>query len=227
MNQAVVLKANNFGLLIVLDPELEFDKLKEAVADKFKESSAFFGTADMAVSFEGRKLSAEEEDILLTVILENASFKISCVIDNDEEKEKLFKEHVEHMEKSKDLRFAIFHRGNFRSGQMMEFDSGVVIIGDINPGAKVIAKGNILILGSLKGEAEAGAGGDDRAFIIALDMQPIQLRIGTKIARSSDGSSFKRNREKSALPQIAFVEDDNIYIEDLDKKVLDSLYLPG
>ena len=103
---------------------------------------------------------------------------------------------------------------------MMEFDTGVVIIVDINPGAKVLAKGSIVVIGALKGEAEAGVGGNDDAFIIALDMNPIQLRIGSKIARCADNLAVG-SKSKCLSPQVAFVENDNICIEDLDKNVLD------
>ena len=122
------------------------------------------------------------------------------------------------------MSLAKIHRGYFRSGQMMEFDTGVIIIGDINPGAKVLARGSIVILGALKGEAEAGVGGNDDAFIIALDMNPIQLRIGSKIARCADNSVIV-SKSKCLSPQVAFVENDNICLEDLDKNVLDSLKL--
>ena len=57
MKQPVVIKANNYGLMIILDPDLEFEELLKAVGEKFKESAKFFGNADMAVAFDGRKLS--------------------------------------------------------------------------------------------------------------------------------------------------------------------------
>ena len=224
MKQPVVIKANNFGLLIILDPDLEFDALLKAVGEKFKESAKFFNDADMAVAFEGRKLTLEEEAQIIDTITSNSSIHIICTIDDDPVKEKKFKNKLDRLAISEDMSLTKIHRGYFRSGQMMEFDTGVIIIGDINPGAKVIAKGSIIILGALKGEAEAGVGGNNDAFIIALDMNPIQLRIGSKIARCADNSSTI-NKSKCLSPQVAFVENDNICIEDLDKNVLDSLKL--
>ena len=224
MKQPVVIKANNFGLLIILDPDLEFDALLKAVGEKFKESAKFFNDADMAVAFEGRKLTLEEEEQIIDTITSNSSIHIICTIDDDPVKEKKFKNKLDRLAISEDLSLTKIHRGYFRSGQMMEFDTGVIIIGDINPGAKVIAKGSIIIIGALKGEAEAGVGGNNDAFIIALDMNPIQLRIGSKIARCADNSSTI-SKSKCLSPQVAFVENDNICIEDLDKNVLDSLKL--
>ena len=224
MKQPVVIKANNFGLMIILDPEIEFDALCKAVEEKFKESEKFFGSADMAVAFEGRNLSADEEETIIETILDNSSINIVCTIDNDPVKEERFRKKLEQIAISEDVSLTKIHKGYFRSGQMMEFDTGVVVIGDINPGAKVVAKGSIVVLGALKGEAEAGAGGNDDAFIIALDMAPIQLRIGSKIARCADNSAFA-GKTKCLSPKVAFVENDNICIEDLDKNVLDSLRL--
>ena len=224
MKQPVVIKANNYGLMIILDPDLEFEELVKAVGDKFKESAKFFGNVDMAVSFDGRKLSADEEESIIQTILKNSSIHIVCIIDNDPVKEAKFKKKLEQMSISEDASLTKIHKGYFRSGQMMEFDTGVVIIGDINPGAKVVAKGSIVVLGALKGEGEAGAGGNDDTFIIALDMNPIQLRIGSKIARCADNLTLL-SKSKCLSPQVAFVENDNICIEDLNKNVLDSLKL--
>ena len=224
MKQPVVIKANNYGLMVILDPDLEFEELLNSVGDKFKESAKFFGNVDMAVSFDGRKLSADEEESIIQTILKNSSTHIACIIDNDPVKEAKFKKRLEQISVSEDKSLSKIHKGYFRSGQMMEFDTGVVIIGDINPGAKVVAKGSIVVLGALKGEAEAGAGGNDDTFIIALDMNPIQLRIGSKIARCADNSAVL-SKSKCLSPQVAFVENDNICIEDLNKNVLDSLKL--
>lgn len=222
MKQPVVVKANNLGLIIVLDPEIAFDDLCKAVGEKFKKSAKFFGTSDLAVAFEGRNITAEEEGILTSVITENASFRVACIIDRDPVKEKRFKESLEHFYDSHDISFAKIYKGTFRSGQMMEFDTGAIILGDINPGAKVIAKGSIIVLGAINGEAEAGSEGNDDAFIAALDMNPIQLRIGTRIARASDDSIIYK-RKKNILPRVAYVKDDNIYIEDLGKDAFDLL----
>lgn len=222
MKQPVVVKANNLGLIIVLDPDIEFNALCEAVGEKFKKSAKFFGNSDVAVAFEGRKITPEEEGILTSTIMENASFKIACIIDRDPVKEKQFKESLERFYNSQDISFAKIYKGSFRSGQMMEFDTGAIILGDINPGARVISKGSIIVLGALNGEAEAGSDGNDTAFVMALSMNPIQLRIGSKIARAAD-DALNYKKKKKIIPQVAYVKEDNIYIEDLDKNVFDCL----
>lgn len=69
-----------------------------------------------------------------------------------------------------------------RSGTIVRFDGDVYVFGDVNPGAQVVATGNLVVLGALKGMAWAGAAGEEDAIILAHVMQPTQLRIGRKIA---------------------------------------------
>ena len=115
-----------------------------------------------------------------------------------------------------------FYKGTLRSGQVLKCDTSIVIIGDVNPGAKIIAKGNIVILGSLKGNAYAGAAGDESCFVTALDMDPVQIKIGNVIGRSADRGPWEaiRNRHRTMDPQIALVSKGNIMIEPITHGLL-------
>ncbi|MDO4711787.1 MAG: septum site-determining protein MinC [Peptostreptococcaceae bacterium] len=66
---------------------------------------------------------------------------------------------------------------NMRSGSEVEYDGNVIIFGDVNPGAKVIAKGSIIVMGNFRGMAHAGKGNDEHSFIAALKLLPLQIRI--------------------------------------------------
>lgn len=70
-----------------------------------------------------------------------------------------------------------FHKGSLRSGQRMEFEGSLVIIGDVNPGAEVIAGENIVVLGDLRGLAHAGAKGNRDAVVEAVEIEATQIRI--------------------------------------------------
>ena len=223
MNNSVVIKGNKYGIVVQMDKNIPFVQLKTDLAEKFKSASKFFDKANMAVSFEGRKLSSEEEREVLGIIAENSQLNIVCVIDNDEMKEKIFKKAVEDKLEELSAHTGQFYKGTLRSGQLLESESSIIILGDINPGGKVIAKGNVIILGSLKGTVYAGANGNEDAFVVALEMAPIQIRIGDTIARCNEtGTKIK---PISPDPMIAFVEDENIYIKRLDKDVLDDIKL--
>lgn len=116
-----------------------------------------------------------------------------------------------------------FYKGTLRSGQAIHSDTSIIVIGDVNPGASVIAKGNIIVLGCLKGTAHAGCDGNTKSFVAALDMIPMQIRIGNVIARSPDSSRTKKGlfrREPEAEAKIAYVEGENIYIEPISRTVL-------
>ena len=118
-----------------------------------------------------------------------------------------------------------FYKGTLRSGQVMESETSIIILGDVNPGARVISKGNIVILGALKGNVYVGAAGNESAFVAALSMDPMQIRIGDVIARCSDKASVKKKKKAEDTPKIAFVEDGNIYIEPITKEILNDINL--
>ena len=75
------------------------------------------------------------------------------------------------------------------------------------------------MIGALKGTAAAGASGNENAFVLALQMKPMQIRIGDIIARAPDDPEPGAGQES----QIAFVEGGNIYIETIDKNVIGNL----
>jgi len=85
----------------------------------------------------------------------------------------------------------LFLKQGLRSGQAVSHSGNLVIIGDVNPGAEVVAAGDITVWGALRGIAHAGIGGNDNAEIRALKLEPIQIRISNAIARSPDRTGIK------------------------------------
>lgn len=221
MNNSVVIKAYNGGIVVVLDPALDFDDLKEEIASKFRESSKFFNNAQMAISFEGRTLTDEEKIEVLGIISENSDLHIICIVEDDPDKDKQFQKSINEKLMELSTNTGQFYKGNLRSGQVLEVETSIIIIGDVNPGAKVVSKGNIIILGALKGNVFAGAAGNEKSFIVALNMNPVQIRIADVIARAPDKPV--KNAVKEA--KIAFIEEGNIYIEPLDKSAIGNLVL--
>ena len=221
MNNSVIIKGNKYGIVVILDDTLDFEELKSIIAAKFSESSKFFGDAKMAISFEGRKLSVDEQREVLDIIAENSSLHIVCVMDQDKEHEERCKKTLEDRLMELSNRTGQFYKGTLRSGTVVEFETSVIIMGDVNNGARVVSKGNIIILGALKGTACAGATGNTNAFVVALDMSPLQIRIADIIARSPD----KLQKEEVKEAKIAFLEEGNIYIEPLNRSVINDINL--
>lgn len=75
------------------------------------------------------------------------------------------------------------HEGTLRSGDHLDLAGSVLVLGDVNPGARVTARGHVLVWGQLRGVAHAGSGGDTTARIVALQLRPVQLRIADAVAR--------------------------------------------
>lgn len=90
-----------------------------------------------------------------------------------------------------------FHRGSLRSGQRIEEDGSVVILGDVNSGAEVIASDNIVVLGTLRGLAHAGAKGNKEAVVSAGRLDTVQIRIAN-IVKEID-------RDEELLCKLAYV----------------------
>ncbi|WOO36969.1 septum site-determining protein MinC [Anaerocolumna sp. AGMB13020] len=221
MNNPVIIKGNKYGIIVVLDSDMDYESLREKIAEKFRESAKFFDKAQMALSFEGRKLTNEQQRDVLNIIAEETMLHVVCVIEDDPGQEEKFKKALD--EKLLELSNASgqFYKGNLRSGQVLESETSIIVIGDINPGARIVSKGNIIVLGSLKGSVFAGASGNNNSFVVALDMNPVQIRIADTIARSPD----KPEKTAAKETKIAFLEDGNIYIEPLSKEVINDINL--
>lgn len=104
-------------------------------------------------------------------------------------------------------------RRTLRSGQSLRHPGHVVVIGDVNPGAEIIAGGDVVVWGKLRGMVHAGALGDNSAIVCALELKPTQLRIGSYIATSPEDK-----QGKGIQPEVAFVLDGRIVAEPWSSK---------
>ena len=100
-----------------------------------------------------------------------------------------------------------FHKGSLRSGQRLEVEGSIVIIGDVNSGAEVIAADNIVVIGTLRGLAHAGAKGNKEAIIAVSTLDAVQLRI-SNIVKEID-----RDEEEIKEHAYIYVDGDKIMIE--------------
>lgn len=100
---------------------------------------------------------------------------------------------------------ALVHR-TLRSGNHIHYAGHVVVLGDVNPGAEIIAGGDVIVWGRLRGVVHAGAGGNESAVVCALDLAPTQLRIAGQIAVSPE-------RRGSPQPEMARLKDGQLVAE--------------
>ncbi len=97
---------------------------------------------------------------------------------------------------------------NPQVGQAVSFDGNVVVMGDVNPGSEVLATGDIVVFGSLRGIAHAGSAGKADACVVALRLVPTQLRIADKITRAPDDET-----QMPQGPEVAYLREGSIVIE--------------
>ena len=102
-----------------------------------------------------------------------------------------------------------FHKGSLRSGQRLEYEGSLVIIGDVNAGAEVVAGENIVILGTLRGLAHAGAKGNKDAVIEASEIEAVQIRIADKVKEIE--------KEEGEIHKVKT----SAYIDDKDELILE------
>ena len=193
-----------------MDPQSEFCEILEELKDKFTESARFFKGANMAITFEGHALTRVQEQEVIETIIETAKVNIVCIFDNNENTERLYQSVVEQSLEDMPRREGQFYRGTLKKRQVLESEKSIIVLGDVEYGATVVSKGNIVVLGTIWGNVHAGAAGNKNAFIVALSMKPQSLRI----ADIMENHIYIRKEEK-AEAKIAWMDGKRIYIDPL------------
>ncbi len=188
-------KGSKKGLFINIKECGDFETIKENLSEKMESSKNFFKGAKIA-SINCAGLSDIEKIALQDMLI--SKFEVQFV--EEEEKKEAFQGIQEGSTK--------FIRSTLRSGTKIKFNGNVVVIGDINPGGEVVANGNVIIMGSLRGVVHAGANGNRSAFVVAYNLDPMQLRIADIIAIAPE-----ENFQKPNCPEIAIIKDHCITIE--------------
>lgn len=216
---SVTFRATVNGLVIILREEDGFQEVYEQIERKVASAGKFFRDASLLVKYRGKKLNQEEEKKIVELLIKRTGAEIKSFEEDIEETAKLKAEPNSNQHdkikmrkyffKGIDEGVTKFYRGTVRSGQLINFDGNLVIIGDVNPGGEVVATGNVIVMGNLRGIVHAGADGNKDAIVVSFSLHPMQLRIADVITRSPDEKGVKSN----SVPELAFVRDDMVYIE--------------
>ena len=224
MKEKVRIKSFTKGLKLILDDQVSFDDLIKEVAEKFATGKNFFGNETVALSFSGRKLTEEEEIRLMEVIEVNCYLKILCIVEKDEEKEKLFVKCLRIAEARKlfeidaDQEVQVF-KGSLKDGEDVETPTDIVIFGDVEAGCSIVSEKSILVLGGLYGTAKAGKDSKDEKFVVAaLEMAPKALSIGDFTYEAPKKSKW--GLKKKNVPMVARIQENSIVMEELTKEHL-------
>ena len=218
MHNAVVIKSSKAGMTVILDPDLPFGELLEAIGKKFRESARFWGSVQMTLTLEGRELTAAQEFAIVDTITKNSQIEVLCLLDTDAERIERCEKALNDKLMELNSQTGQFYRGTLKRGDCLESEASIVIIGNVDHGARVTAKGNVIVLGELKGTVTAGVSGNPQAVVMALDMAPLQIRIGDMSSRFNE-----RNKRLGRGPMIALVEDGAIVMRSLKKSCLNNM----
>lgn len=221
MKDAVVIKSYQNGITLILNDELSFEEILDNIRYKFREARHFFGSANVALSLEGKMLSNSEELDIVEAIRENSDVRILCLVGRDEETNRHYIKALQKIqEKMPSGSEGQFYKGSLTDGETMETENSIIIMGDVYPGCTVVSTKNILIIGGLYGEAYAGGGGNEDAYVVALEMAPERLKIGD--FRYKAPTKPRWGLHPKIQPKIAYVKNDKIVFEPLTKELLDS-----
>ena len=218
MRNAVVIKSSKAGMTVILDPELPFDELLDAIGKKFSESARFWGSVQMTLTLEGRDLTAAQEFAIVDTITKNSQIEVLCLLDTDAERIERCEKALNDKLMELNSQTGQFYLGTLKRGDCLESEASIVIIGNVDHGARVTANGNVIVLGELKGTVTAGVSGNPQAVVMALDMAPLQIRIGDMSSPFNE-----RNKRLGRGPMIALPEDGAIVMRSLKKSFLNNM----
>ncbi|MAU09198.1 MAG: septum site-determining protein MinC [Anaerolineaceae bacterium] len=232
--EQVSIKGTKEGLLIALSPSEEWLSITKELAEKLDEQSAFFSGAKVTIDVGARpvpkyelsslKALLERRGMLLSLVRSESETTLASAnsldlrtfaIDNshleDTKIPQRDRDNDDRGDKPIDSEEAgtqgVMVKRTLRSGRTVHSRGHVVVFGDVNPGAKIIAAGDVIIWGKLRGMVHAGAEGDDSVIVCALDMNPNQLRIADHIVTSPS------EHQRQVMPEVAFVRDNQIVVE--------------
>ena len=181
----------------------EQKEIMQSLRRKLPELKKMYKTERTPIRVTGKALKNKEMDEIQRLI----QYNIDVDVDFDTPKSLGLSSIKRTFKQETIVSETTYHRGSLRSGQRLEVDGSVVIIGDVNSGAEVMASDNLVVLGNLRGLAHAGAKGNKQAIIAAGLLDVVQIRIAN-IVREID-------REEETLHKQTYIHvvNDKIQID--------------
>ncbi|HLN61285.1 MAG TPA: septum site-determining protein MinC [Symbiobacteriaceae bacterium] len=219
MRQDIVIRGTTrTGLVILLPEDGDFNLVCQRLRDKLAQGGRFFQGAEVTVQ-AGRRTFTETEQQALTAILQDHHMSLRAIGEGGDpvaEAQAALRA-AEQSRRSGTLpaaallaesETALVVTKTLRSGQAVRHEGDVIILGDVNPGATVVATGHIVVMGALRGVAHAGCAGNTGALVAATKLRPTQLRIAHVIGRAPD-----EQENLQPVPEVARVRDGMIVVE--------------
>ena len=180
MNCINVSQKNNLTI-IKISKDAEFKDILLQIRKKIIQLKKIYKNDKTPIVVTGKVLKNKEIDEIEQIIKENLDVEVDFDMPKELGLSNIKKTFIQEVSNSETR----FHRGSIRSGQKIEEEGSIVILGDVNSGAEIVAADNIVVLGSLRGLAHAGAKGNTKAIIAAGKLDTAQIRIAN-IVREFD-----------------------------------------
>ena len=225
----IAIKGTRNGLLLTLEPETPFSDLLTALSERLAEAPTFFRGASLAVDTTRRALQRGERTQLeallayyhMSVAAQEAPATVQLVPASTQENQRKVSGELSELPTSQasdqlaqngllsppETDNTLFLRRTVRSGQAIHHTGNVVVWGDVNPGAEIVAGGDILVWGVLRGMVHAGYPDNEQALVCSLLLAPVQLRIAHLLSRPPEGY------EAQPRPEVATIRNGQIVVE--------------
>ena len=197
-----VFQRNNY-VVIKINDETEFTDIEKEVRKKVNQLKKIYKEDKTPIRVIGKVLKNKEIEQIETIIKDILDVDVEFDMPREMGLSNIKKTFLSEITTSETK----FHKGSLRSGQKIEEERSIVILGDVNSGAEVIASDNIVVLGTLRGLAHAGAKGNKQAIIAAGRLDTVQMRIANIVRE------FNREEEPLRKLAYAYVDKDKIVIE--------------
>jgi septum site-determining protein MinC len=205
MDTGVIIKANSHGIIVILDSSETLENILKDMREKLYNSRTLLKkNGDVYVSFEGRRLNKYDINLLMEEMNSLPDTGVRFIYRGQESQNRLLIPPHKHEEagirgtpgntrtdtdrrttspvqdiiQESDRLNNMFYYGNIENGQTLEINKSIIIIGDVCKKARVISKGNIIVIGRLSGTAIAGTDNKPMRFVLALNMEPVHIKIG-------------------------------------------------
>ena len=201
MQKSIMIKGNKNGInaVINMDKFADFEEMLEALIAKLSVGKQFYKGATLTITTDLKHINDRQMSKLKDSLFDEIMIQDCIFADKEEKESKLFQGVYEG--RTKFLRKAV------RSGQCVSYQGNIVIIGDINHGGEVVADGNIVVFGCIKGRVFAGNNGNEKAIIASFSLEPEVLSIAGIMTISPD------DFEKPSYPEVAKLKDGSIIVE--------------
>lgn len=190
-------------VVIKINDGAEFNDIEKEVKKKVTQLKKIYKDDKTPIKVIGRVLKNKEIEQIETIIKDILDVDVEFDMPREMGLSNIKKTFLSEISTSETK----FHKGSLRSGQRIEEERSIVILGDVNSGAEVIASDNIVVLGTLRGLAHAGAKGNKQAIIAAGRLDTVQMRIANIV------KEFNREEEPLRKLAYAYINEDKIIIE--------------